>query len=49
MSFGFGYDKFKKHNPADIRDLMTDEYDYEYAEEFDYVFDDLDDFDDDEF
>lgn len=49
MGFSFDYEKYKNHNPADFRDLMTDEYDYEYAEEFDYVFDDFDDFDDNEF
>ncbi len=49
MGFSFDYDKFKKHNPAELRDLITDEFDYEYADEFDYVFDDYDDFADDEF
>ncbi len=50
MGFGFDYDKYKKHNPADIRDLISDEYDYEYADEFDYVFDeDFDYFEEDEF
>ncbi len=49
MGFGFDYDKYKKHNPADLRDLLADEYDYEYADDFDYVFDDFDDFDDSEF
>lgn len=40
MGFGFDYDKYKKHAPSNMRDLISDEYDYEYADEFDYVFDD---------
>lgn len=40
MGYGFNFDKFKKHSPGDIRDLISDEYDYEYADEFDYMFDD---------
>lgn len=46
MGYGFNFDKFKKHSPADIRDMISDEYDYEYADEFDYLFDD--EFDDEE-
>ncbi len=40
MGYSFDFDKYKKHSPADIRDLISDEYDYEYADEFDYLFDD---------
>lgn len=39
MGYSFDFDKYKKHSPADIRDLISDEYDYEYADEFDYLFD----------
>ncbi len=44
MDFGFNFDRYKKHRPSDIRDLISDDYDYEYGDEFDYVFDDYDDF-----
>lgn len=40
MGYSFDFDKYKKHSPADKRDLISDEYDYEYADEFDYLFDD---------
>ena len=38
MSYSFDYDKYKKHRPSDIRDLISDEYEYDFADEFDYVF-----------
>ncbi|MGN1316033.1 MAG: hypothetical protein ACI4VW_03130 [Acutalibacteraceae bacterium] len=46
MGYSFDFDKYKKHSPADIRDLISDEYEYEYADEFDYLFDG--EFDDEE-
>ena len=49
MGYSFDYEKYKKHSPADIRDLISEDYEYEYADEFDYVFSDYDDFDDNEF
>ena len=50
MGYSFDYDKYKKHRPSDIRDLISDEYDYDFADEFDYIFGDYDDFyDDNEF
>ena len=47
MGYSFDYDKFKKHNPSDIRDLISEKYDYDFADEFDYIFGDYEDFDDD--
>ena len=47
MGYSFDYDKFKKHRPSDIRDLISDEYDYDFADEFDYIFGDYDDFEED--
>ena len=34
MSFSFDFDKYKKHNPRDYSDLMDDDYDYEFSDEF---------------
>ena len=34
MSFSFDFNKYKKHDPREYSDLMDDEYDYEYSEEF---------------
>lgn len=47
MGYSFDYDKYKKHRPSDIRDLISEEYDYDFADEFDYIFGDYDDFDED--
>lgn len=47
MSFSFDFDKYKKQPPDDIRDLLNEEYDYDFADEFDYVFGDYDGFDED--
>jgi len=47
MGYCFDYDKYKKHRPSDIRDLISDAYDYDFADEFDYIFGDYDDFDED--
>ena len=47
MGYSFDYDKYKKHSPSDIRDLISDEYDYDFADEFDYIFGDYDDFEED--
>jgi hypothetical protein len=34
MSFSFDFNKYKKHDPREYSDLIDDEYDYEYSEEF---------------
>lgn len=34
MSFSFDFDKYKKHNPRDYSDLIDDDYDYEFSDEF---------------
>lgn len=47
MGSSFDYDKYKRHTPAELRNLLSDEYDYEYADDFDYIFDDYENFDDD--
>ncbi len=33
MGFSFDFDKYRKHDPRDYAEL-TDEYDYEFADEF---------------
>lgn len=42
MAFNFDFNKFgKKRTPADYMDLGEDDFDYEYADEFDiYEYDD---------
>ena len=34
MSFSFDFDKYKKHNPRDYSDLIDEDYDYEFSDEF---------------
>lgn len=36
MGFNFGFDGFKKKNPHDYSDILDDDFDYEYGEEFLY-------------
>ncbi len=43
MNSSFDFDKYKKHNPRDLIDIYSDEFDYEFADEFAY-----DDFADDD-
>ena len=47
MGYNFDYDKYNKHKQSDIRDLLEEEYDYDFADEFDYIFGDYDGFDED--
>lgn len=47
MSFDYDYEKYKRYKQSDMRKLVEEEYDYDFADEFDYIFSDYDDFGED--
>ena len=44
MSYDYDYNNFKKYSGRDYPDMGSDEYDYEFSDDFDF-----DDFEDDIF
>lgn len=36
MSFSFDFEKYRRYDPRDYSDMLDDDYDYEFSEEFVY-------------